>query len=118
MRHTTSLKVRGTSLALRIFVDVHIVINELSYFANITLSSFYFDINKDCLYADRADGIERRRVLTVLDQVLTTMTNVLAPVLPHLAEEIHAILYGPDSPSVFTMPWVPLVCHTRTLCNS
>ncbi|KAI0711391.1 isoleucyl-tRNA synthetase [Earliella scabrosa] len=84
------------------------VINELSYFANITLSSFYFDINKDCLYADRADGIERRRVLTVLDQVLTTMTNVLAPVLPHLAEEIHATLHGPDSPSVFTAPWAPL----------
>ena len=59
------------------------VINELSYFANITLSSFYFDINKDCLYADRVDGVERRRVLTVLDEVLTTMTRVLAPVLPH-----------------------------------
>ena len=39
------------------------------------------------MYADREDGIERRRVLTVLDQVLTTMTKVLAPVLPHLAEE-------------------------------
>ncbi|KAI0702048.1 isoleucyl-tRNA synthetase [Cerioporus squamosus] len=84
------------------------VINELSYFANITLSSFYFDMNKDCLYADRVDGLERRRVLTVLDQVLTTMTRVLAPVLPHLAEEIHATLHGPDSPSVFTTPWTPL----------
>ncbi|KAI0747007.1 isoleucyl-tRNA synthetase [Daedaleopsis nitida] len=84
------------------------VINELSYFANITLSSFYFDINKDCLYADREDGIERRRVLTVLDQVLTTMTKVLAPVLPHLAEEIHSMLHGPESPSVFTTPWSPL----------
>ncbi|KAI0659363.1 isoleucyl-tRNA synthetase [Cubamyces menziesii] len=84
------------------------VINELSYFANITLSSFYFDINKDCLYAERENGIERRRVLTVLDQVLTTMTKVLAPVLPHLAEEIHATLHGPDAPSVFTTPWTPL----------
>ena len=87
------------------------VINELSYFANITLSSFYFDINKDCLYADRVDGVERRRVLTVLDEVLTTMTRVLAPVLPHLAEEIHATLYGPESPSVFATPWAPLVRH-------
>ncbi|TBU31403.1 isoleucyl-tRNA synthetase [Dichomitus squalens] len=84
------------------------VINELSYFANITLSSFYFDVNKDCLYADREDGIERRRVLTVLDQVLTTMTRVLAPVLPHLAEEIHQTLYGPDAPSVFVTRWTPL----------
>ncbi|OSD08764.1 isoleucyl-tRNA synthetase [Trametes coccinea BRFM310] len=84
------------------------VINELSYFANITLSSFYFDINKDCLYAEREDSIQRRRVLTVLDQVLTTMTKVLAPVLPHLAEEIHATLHGPDAPSVFTEPWTAL----------
>ncbi|KAI0336726.1 isoleucyl-tRNA synthetase [Cubamyces sp. BRFM 1775] len=84
------------------------VINELSYFANITLSSFYFDINKDCLYAEREDGIERRRVLTVLDHVLATMTKVLAPVLPHLAEEIHSTLHGPDAPSVFTTPWTPL----------
>ena len=49
--------------------ESRVVINELSYFANITLSSFYFDINKDCLYAERENGIERRRVLTVLDQV-------------------------------------------------
>ena len=89
--------------------DICPVIGELSYFANITLSSFYFDINKDCLYADRVDGVERRRVLTVLDEVLTTMTRVLAPVLPHLAEEIHATLYGPESQSVFATPWTPLV---------
>ena len=41
------------------FDDIHAVIGELSYFANITLSSFYFDMNKDCLYADREDGIEQ-----------------------------------------------------------
>ncbi len=46
------------------------VINQLSYFANIVLSSFYFDINKDRLYAAHEQGLERRRVLTVLDQVL------------------------------------------------
>ncbi|KAI0634849.1 isoleucyl-tRNA synthetase [Trametes polyzona] len=84
------------------------VISSLSYFANIVLSSFYFDINKDCLYAEPEHGLRRRRVLTVLDQVLTTMTNVLAPVLPHLAEEIHSTLHGPDAPSVFAQPWVPV----------
>ena len=85
------------------------MINELSYFANITLSSFYFDMHKDCLYADSEGGIERRRVLSVLDQVLTTMTRVLAPVLPHLAEEIHETLHGADAPSVFATQWAPLV---------
>lgn len=45
------------------------MINQLSYFANIVLSSFYFDMNKDCLYAEQESGLARRRVLTVLDQV-------------------------------------------------
>ncbi|CDO75434.1 hypothetical protein BN946_scf184693.g3 [Trametes cinnabarina] len=43
------------------------VINELSYFANITLSSFYFDINKDCLYAEHEDSLERRRPAEFVD---------------------------------------------------
>ncbi|KAH9941162.1 isoleucyl-tRNA synthetase [Epithele typhae] len=84
------------------------VMNELSYMANITLSSFYFHMNKDCLYADSKDSLSRRRVLTVLDQTLTTMTKVLAPALPHLAEEIHSTRHGPQCPSVFTTPWTTL----------
>ncbi|KAJ4468812.1 tRNA synthetases class I-domain-containing protein [Lentinula aciculospora] len=58
-------------------------------FANITLSSLYFDITKDCLYANSFHSIERRAVITVLEKILNTMTSILAPILPHLAEEIH-----------------------------
>ncbi|KAF8646469.1 hypothetical protein AX16_007205 [Volvariella volvacea WC 439] len=83
------------------------VMSSLSNFANITLSSLYFDITKDCLYADHADSLERRAVVTVLDQTLRTMTSVLAPVLPHLAEEIHAT-WNRDNTSVFMKPWTPL----------
>lgn len=43
------------------------------------------------------------------------MTKVLAPVLPHLAEEITTTLHGPEAPSVFTIPWAPLV---RIITNS
>lgn len=42
----------------------------LVYFANVTLSSFYFDIRKDCLYADSVRGMERRGAVTVLEKVL------------------------------------------------
>ena len=45
------------------------VVNGLSNFANITLSALYFDITKDCLYANDPLSIERRRVVTVLQQV-------------------------------------------------
>ncbi|RDB30371.1 Isoleucine--tRNA ligase [Hypsizygus marmoreus] len=83
------------------------VINALTNFANITLSSLYFDITKDCLYANKITSPERRAVVTVLEQVLTTMTSVLAPVLPHLAEEIHASRRS-DGSSVFMSNWIPL----------
>lgn len=46
-------------------------------FSNLTLSSLYFDINKDCLYANDIASMERRAVITVLDYVrLSTWNNV------------------------------------------
>ena len=54
--------------------------------------------------------------LTILCyQVLDTMVYIIAPVLPHLVEEIHSALHGQPSSdispvrSVFSRPWVPLV---------
>lgn len=46
------------------------VVNALSNFANITLSSLYLDITKDCLYADAKSSLERRAVVSVLEQVI------------------------------------------------
>jgi len=45
------------------------VVSSLTHFANITLSSFYFDINKDCLYADALQSDARRAVVAVLWEV-------------------------------------------------
>jgi isoleucyl-tRNA synthetase len=50
------------------------VIASLSNFANITLSSLYFDISKDGLYANTVDSLERRAVVTVLEQVRVAVT--------------------------------------------
>lgn len=93
------------------------VITALNNFANVTLSSLYFDITKDCLYAGSPNGIERRSILTVFERVLQTMTSVIAPVLPHLAEEIHHHYNGggddiSKTPSAFTTKWQPLVCNS------
>ena len=46
-----------------------LVIHALNNFVNNNLSSFYFDITKDCLYADSVNSHERRAVVTVLEQV-------------------------------------------------
>jgi isoleucyl-tRNA synthetase len=44
-------------------------------------------------------------------KALTTMTRVIAPILPHLAEEIHEFRAGEtlSPPSVFMSPWTRLV---------
>lgn len=45
------------------------VVNLVSNFGNITLSTLYFDITKDCLYANATSSLERRAVATVLEKV-------------------------------------------------
>ncbi|KAL1744261.1 tRNA synthetases class I-domain-containing protein [Schizophyllum fasciatum] len=84
------------------------VVHALNNFANVTLSSLYFDVTKDCLYADAVDGVERRTVTAVLEQILRTMTSVFAPMLPHLAEEVHEHLSPGNRTSFFSTPWKPL----------
>jgi isoleucyl-tRNA synthetase len=45
------------------------VISTLANFTNITLSSLYFDITKDNLYANSLSSPERRSTVTVLQHV-------------------------------------------------
>jgi isoleucyl-tRNA synthetase len=45
------------------------VISTLTNFTNITLSSLYFDITKDNLYANGLSSPERRSTVTVLQHV-------------------------------------------------
>ncbi|KAI0071530.1 isoleucyl-tRNA synthetase [Panus rudis PR-1116 ss-1] len=83
------------------------VIAALSQFLYDTLSSLYITITKDALYVERKDSLARREVLTVLDQVLETLNSIIAPILPHLAEEVHQTLHREDEQvrSVFAKPW-------------
>ena len=80
-------------------------------------------------YADKPlFGLSARYVLCIAtgkmpkekSKVLTTMTQILAPVVPHLAEEINSVRYagdhsGDDERSVFEHTWVDLVCSTLCL---
>lgn len=45
------------------------VVSALSNFANITLSSLYFDITKDQLYCHAENSHERRAIVTTMQQV-------------------------------------------------
>lgn len=69
--------------------DFATVSRRLNEFATTTLSTFYLDVTKDSLYSDAAIDPRRQAVLATLDQILRTCTTLMAPIAPHLAEEVH-----------------------------
>ncbi len=60
----------------------------LQNFAAVDLSSFYLDIVKDRLYTKGKKSTSRRAVQTVMYDILWTILEILAPVMPHQAEDI------------------------------
>ena len=60
----------------------------LQNFATTDLSSFYLDIVKDRLYTAGKKSLSRRACQTVLYEVSQALTRMLAPVMPHQAEDI------------------------------
>lgn len=67
------------------YLDIY---QELQNFINVELSNFYLDYGKDILYIEASDSHVRRSMQTVVYEVLTSLTKVLAPIIPHTAEEI------------------------------
>lgn len=68
--------------------EFHLPMAKIHQFCDNELSSFYIDISKEKLYADRADSPGRRAARSVMWEVLTTLTRLIAPVLAFTAEEI------------------------------
>jgi len=60
----------------------------LTNFANVTLSSLYFDITKDVLYANGVLSIERRAVVDTLERVsqLFEVQRMVQMVLPSILD--------------------------------
>lgn len=88
------------------------VTRRLNEFVTTTLSALYLDVAKDPLYAG---GATRPAILAVMDRILYTTTCILAPLLPHLAEDIHwyRAEHADDPkeddaiPSFFQQAWAP-----------
>ena len=66
----------------------NIVVNSIINFSNITLSSLYFDITKDCLYADHKGSKERRAIITVLEQVHFPAISMASALITYLLQGI------------------------------
>jgi isoleucyl-tRNA synthetase len=60
----------------------------LQNFAAVDLSAFYLDIVKDRLYTAGKKSLSRRACQTVLFDISQALVRILAPVMPHQAEDI------------------------------
>ncbi|GIW74190.1 MAG: isoleucine--tRNA ligase [Phycisphaerales bacterium] len=67
-------------------------------FCNDTLSATYLSAIKDRLYCDKPDTPRRRRTQSVLAHITDGLCRLLAPILPHTADEAYRALHraGPD----------------------
>ena len=77
------------------------VLSMIVNFLQIDLSGFYLDMAKDILYCDAINSLRRRQVQTVIYKVCETLAKLLAPIIPHTAEEIYQHFVGKDNESIF-----------------
>ena len=64
------------------------VYQRIYQFCAVDLSSFYLDVLKDRLYAEAPDGPDRRAAQFVLARLHDALARLLAPIIPHTAEEL------------------------------
>jgi isoleucyl-tRNA synthetase len=81
-------------------------IQEVLRFATADLSNFYLDVAKDRLYISAVDDARRRSCQTVIHACLEGFAKGIAPILPHMAEDIWQNLpYDTATDSVFEGGW-------------
>ncbi len=86
------------------FYRVH---QRIYQFCSVTLSSLYLDVLKDRLYAEHPTGPDRRAAQFVMARLHSDLTRILAPLIPHTAEELWDFLPASDAkaPSVHLALW-------------
>jgi isoleucyl-tRNA synthetase len=67
--------------------EFHKVYHTLNQFCAVDLSSLYVDITKDRMYCDAAGSPRRRATQAAMHEILTSLCQLLAPVLAFTAEE-------------------------------
>lgn len=86
--------------------DFAVVYHEVHNFCTIDLSSFYLDFAKDILYIEAADSHDRRSIQTVMHEALLALVKLMAPILPHTADEVwsHIESVSEESVQLVDMP--------------
>ena len=75
-------------------------------FCNETMSAIYLAATKDRLYCDKADSPRRRRSQTAMYLIADALIRLIAPVLPHTADEAWRHLHpqGEETVHLVTFP--------------
>ena len=76
-------------------------VHQLLYdFCNDSLSAFYCAAVKDRLYCDKADSKRRRTTQTVMWCLTEMLCRLLAPIMPHSADEAYRALWRDPNKSI------------------
>lgn len=78
----------------------HTVFHVVHNFCTIDLSAFYLDICKDRLYVEAPASVKRRTAQTVMYECLLQLVKLMAPILPHTADEVWRYIPGVTEISV------------------
>jgi isoleucyl-tRNA synthetase len=101
-RYTTIRLNRMMEKVLRAYenYEFHVVYQEIHHFCAVEMSSLYMNVRKDCLYADGSGDLTRKAAQTVLYDTLHVITRLVAPILPHTADEVWKYIPGVELLSV------------------
>ncbi|WP_163654341.1 isoleucine--tRNA ligase [Listeria sp. PSOL-1] len=76
------------------------IYHQINNFCTQLLSQFYMDFAKDVVYIEAANSKDRRAMQTVFYDATTVLARLLAPILPHTADEIWLHLNGEETTSI------------------
>ncbi|MFC1890021.1 isoleucine--tRNA ligase [Thermodesulfobacteriota bacterium] len=68
--------------------EFHTIVHTLNNFCTVDMSALYLDVIKDRLYVSAPASTARRAAQTVIFQILTAITRLMAPILTFTAEEV------------------------------
>src|SRR5690625_3760487 len=80
--------------------DFSEVFHQVHDFCTIDLSSFYLDFAKDILYIEVEDNERRRSIQTVYYDTIVALVKLIAPILPHTADEVWEYIAGVEAESI------------------
>lgn len=76
------------------------IYHQINNFCTVELSQFYMDFAKDVVYIEAADSKDRRAMQTVFHEAVVVLTKLLAPILPHTADEVWSHLADQEAASI------------------